>query len=136
VQPFRPDDLSTSLPTEFEVTFILDGVRYQYGFALTTQRIVREHLLVYKAFKPQRWFDRYFDADRGKDVYEFGPGLKGAKNLWEGATRPNALFLSMAVQLNSEALRPVFDWFSSRRVIFKRAVAAQPSAIDSNAQAG
>ncbi len=51
-------------------------------------------------------------------MYQFGPGLKGAKNLWEGATRPNALFLSVAVQLNSDTLRPVFDWFANRLVIF------------------
>jgi AAA15 family ATPase/GTPase len=118
VQPFRLDAESASQPTEFEVTFLLDGVRYQYGFTMTPQRIVSEHLLVYKAFKPQRWFERHFDAAIGKDVYEFGPGLKGPKNVWEGATRPNALFLSMAVQLNSEALRPVFDWFTSQLVIF------------------
>ena len=117
VQPFRLDAESANQPTEFEVTFILDGIRYQYGFAMTTQRIVSEHLLVYKAFKPQRWFDRHFDESTGKDVYDFGPGLKGPKNLWEGATRPNALFLSMAVQLNSEALRPVFGWFVGGLVI-------------------
>lgn len=118
LQPFRLDAASGSLPTEFEVTFILNGVRYQYGFAMNAQRIVSEQLLVYKAFKPQRWFERHFDAESGKDVYEFGSSLKGAKNLWEGATRPNALFLSVAVQLNSEALRPVFDWFANRLVIF------------------
>jgi hypothetical protein len=117
VQPFRLDSVSASQPTEFEITFLLDGVRYQYGFALTAQRIVSEHLLVYKAFKPQRWFKRYLDADTGKDVYEFGHGLKGPKNVWEGATRINSLFLSMAVQLNSEQLRPVFDWFVNRLVI-------------------
>lgn len=117
VQPFRLDAESAKEPTEFEVTFILEGVRYQYGFAMTPQRIVSEHLLVYKAFKPQRWFERHFDAEIGKDVYDFGPGLKGPKNLWEGATRPNALFLSMAVQLNSEALRAVFDWFVGGLVI-------------------
>ena len=117
LQPFRLDATSGSQPTEFEVTFILAGVRYQYGFAMNAQRIVSEHLLVYKAFKPQRWFERRFDAESGKDVYEYGSSLKGAKNLWEGATRPNALFLSVAVQLNSEALRPVFDWFANRLVI-------------------
>ncbi|MDM0115841.1 ATP-binding protein [Variovorax sp. J22R133] len=117
VQAFRLNAESASEPTGFELTFILDGVRYQYGFAMTPQRIVSEHLLVYKAFKPQRWFERRFDAGTGKDVYEFGPGLKGPKHLWEGATRPNALFLSMAVQLNSEALRPVFDWFANELVI-------------------
>ena len=118
LQPFKLDATSGSLPTEFEVTFILDGVRYQYGFALNSQRIISEQLLVYKAFKPQRWFERHFDAESGKDVYEWGPSLKGAKTLWEGATRSNALFLSVAVQLNSEALRPVFEWFVNRLVIF------------------
>ena len=117
VQPFRLDGTSAGQPTEFEVTFLIDGVRYQYGFTMVPQRIVSEHLLVYKGFKPQRWFDRHFDAETGKDVYDFGPGLKGAKNVWEGATRPNALFLSMAVQLNSEPLRPVFDWFMSQLVV-------------------
>lgn len=126
VQPFRLDAKSANQPTEFEVTFILDGVRYQYGFAMTAQRIVGEHLLVYKAFKPQRWFDRHFDERTGKDVYDFGPGLKGPKNLWEGATRPNALFLSMAVQLNSEALRLVFDWFVSGLVIFNEQAQLSP----------
>lgn len=126
VQPFRLDAGSASQPSVFEVTFVLHGVRYQYGFAMTAQRIVSEHLLVYKAFKPQRWFTRQFDADAGKDVYEFGPGLKGAKSLWEGATRPNALFLSMAVQLNSDALRPVFDWFVTRLVIFNEQTPLSP----------
>jgi AAA15 family ATPase/GTPase len=128
VQPFRLDELSTTEPTEFEVTFILDGVRYQYGFTITSQRIVSEHLLVYKTFKPQHWFERRFDAKSGKDVYDFGPSLKGAKHLWEGATRSNSLFLSMAVQLNSEALRPVFDWFSTGLVIFNEHAQLTPQA--------
>jgi predicted ATPase len=118
VQPFRLDSKSADQPTELEATFLVDGVRYQYGFAMTSQRVVSEHLLVYKASKPQRWFERHYDAATGKDIYEFGSGLKGPKNVWEGATRPNALFLSMAVQLNSDALRPVFDWFAIKLVIF------------------
>lgn len=126
LHPFKLDAASGSLPTEFEVTFMLDGVRYQYGFAMNTQRIVSEQLLVYKSFKPQRWFERRFDAEGGKDVYEFGPGLKGAKNLWEGATRPNALFLATAVQLNSDALRAVFDWFANRIVIINEQAPLSP----------
>jgi AAA15 family ATPase/GTPase len=126
VQPFRLDAKSAGQPTEFEITFILDGVRYQYGFSMTQQRIVSEHLLVYKAFKPQRWFERRFDDEASRDVYVFGPGFKGPKSLWEGATRPNALFLSMAVQLNSEVLRPVFDWFANGLVIFNEQALLSP----------
>ena len=59
-------------------------------------------------------------------MYDFGPGLKGPKNVWEGATRPNSLFLSMAVQLNSDALRPVFDWFVSQLVIFNEHAQLNP----------
>lgn len=103
---------------------------------MTAQRIVSEHLLVYKAFKPQRWFTRRFDTETGKDVYDFGPGLKGTQEPVEGATRPNALFLSMAVQLNSEALRPVFDWFVNRLVISQRASPTQSAGVHSDAQAG
>lgn len=118
VKPFLLDEDSAVSPTTFEVTFLLGKVRYQYGFAMNGERILSEYLLVYKAFKPQRWFERHFDEELGRDVYEFGSGLKGSKQVWEKATRTNALFLSMAVQLNSDDLRPVFDWFASRLVIF------------------
>ena len=117
-QSFRFETTSVAQPTEFDVSFVLDGIRYQFGFALTAQRITREYLLVYKAFKPQLWFERYFDEESGKDLYDFGTGLKGPKSVWEGATRPNALFLSMAVQLNSEQLQPVFAWFVKQLAIF------------------
>lgn len=118
VQPFRLDAKSSGKPTLFETTFLIEGVRYQYGFAMTSERIVSEHLLVYKAFKPQLWYKRIFDEKIGKDVYDFGAGLKGQKSVWESATRKNSLFLSMAVQLNSEQLRPVFNWFAQHLVIF------------------
>ncbi|MDP2402483.1 MAG: ATP-binding protein [Methylotenera sp.] len=117
-QTFRLDSVSESGNTEFEATFILEGVRYQYGFELNTQRITKEYLLVYKAFKPQQWFERHYDLIANKDIYEFSSGLKGSKSLWENATRSNSLFLSMAVQLNSSQLRPIFDWFNNMLTIF------------------
>lgn len=126
VQSFRLDINCINQPSEFEVTFLIDGVRYQYGFAMTMERIMSEYLLVYKAFKPQCWFERHYDAETDKDVYEFSSGLKGQKNIWEHATRDNCLFLSMAAQLNSEALRPIFDWFSSELVIFNEQARLNP----------
>jgi hypothetical protein len=125
VQPFRLDAQSAAQPTEFEITFIVEGVRYQYGFAMTAQRIVREHLLVYKAFKPQRWFERHLDAEGGKDVC-VRPRFEGRQESVGGGHRPNALFLSMAVQLNSEAMRPVFDWFSTGLVVFNEQAPLNP----------
>lgn len=116
-QQFRLDATSKSQDSEFEATFLIDGVRYQYGFSLNSERITREYLLVYKSFKPQRWFDRSYNSETQKDEYEFSASLKGKKSTWVESTRHNSLFLSMAVQLNSEMLKPIFEWFSTNLVI-------------------
>ena len=55
-QPFLLDKSSRDEPTSFEITANLGGVRHQYGFAMTTERIVEEWLLVYEKPKPQTWF--------------------------------------------------------------------------------
>lgn len=111
ITPFRLDAESESHPTEFEVSFIASGVRYQYGFAATRDRVLKEWLLAYPKGRPQRWFERAWDADAQKYKWEMGSELKGQKQMWQDATRANALFLSTAAQLNSEQLAPVYDWF-------------------------
>ena len=118
VQPFALDSIAKNEPTEFEITFLIDSVRYQYGFTVTPDRIVSEWLIVYKTAKPQIWFRREYDQFSKKEEYFFGPSLLGQRQVWRTSTRPNALFLSTAVQLNSEQLRPVFDWLT-RMVIFE-----------------
>lgn len=109
VQPFKLDAVSAPQPTEFEITFLLSGVRHQYAFSMTAQRIVSESLLVYRSSKPTQLYSRqHVDGDRYD--YEFSTYLTGPRKLWQESTRPNALFLSMAAQLNSEQLSPVFNW--------------------------
>ena len=112
VTPFRLDSESEGLPTDFEVSFIAAGVRYQYGFSATRERVLEEWLLAYPKGRPQRWFGRTWDNDEQTYAWELGPELKGQKQLWQESTRSNALFLSTAVQLNSEQLAPVYEWFN------------------------
>lgn len=118
IQPFLLDDDTVNKPTSFEISFIIDRIRYQYGFSLTPQRVVNEYLMVYKTRKPQEWFHRYLDPKTQEDRYNFGGGFSGQKELWKRATRPNSLFLSMAVQLNSEQLKPIYDWFANQLMIY------------------
>ena len=68
-------------------------------------------LLAYPKGRAQRWFGRAWDPDSQQYEWELGNNLTGEKQLWQKSTRENALFLSTAVQLNSEQLQPVFDWF-------------------------
>ena len=113
VKPFLFDTASKNEPTEFEVYFISEGVRYQYGFAATEDRIVEEWLYASPKSRAQSWFARALKKDTVEDVYEwqFGDKFTGKKQLWQESTRDNALFLSTAVHLNSDQLKPVFDWF-------------------------
>ena len=112
VTPYRLSQTTSHAPSEFEVTFVVNQVRYQYGFSATVDRIHEEWLLAYPKGRPQRWFGRVWnEQSRGYD-WELGSNLTGEKQLWQKSTRDNALFLSTAVQLNSEQLQPIFDWFN------------------------
>ena len=112
--PFRLSPETREAPCEFEVVFIVDGVRYQYGFSATSERIHEEWLLAYPKGRPQRWLSREWSGKSKQYEWELGKGLVGEKHLWQKSTRDNALFLSTAVQLNSEQLQPIFDWFSNK----------------------
>lgn len=98
-------------PSEFEVSFIAENVKYRYGFTATQKKILEEWLFAYPNGRMQQWFLRAYDTKNDKYKYEFGSKFLGEKKLWENSTRENALFLSTAIQLNSKQLRPVFDWF-------------------------
>lgn len=114
LEPFRLDAGSREAPSEFEVVFIREGVRYQYGFVATNTRIVEEWLIALPRGRAQHWFARQWDEKEDKYHWEMGNSLRGSKRqqqLWQESTRSNALFLSTAVQLNNQQLQPVFDWF-------------------------
>lgn len=127
VQPFRLDPQSATKPSEFEITVLIGGVRYQYGYTMNSVRILSEYLLVYRTAKAQTWFQRVYDPVSDSDSYNFGSHLQGQRALWEKSTRPNALFLSTAVQLNSEQLQPLFHWFASQLVIFNDITPLNPA---------
>lgn len=111
VESFRLDPQTRDNATEFEVVFISKGVRYQYGFASTKRQITEEWLIAFPKGRAQHWFARLWDEKNEDYQWEMGNALQGKKQLWIESTRNNALFLSTAVQLNSQQLQPVYDWF-------------------------
>ncbi|MFO1393947.1 MAG: ATP-binding protein [Steroidobacteraceae bacterium] len=110
--PYRLERSSASEPSEFEITVLLDGTRYQYGFSYDAQRIRDEWLIVYKTGKGQSWFDRRWNNANGEHEWApFSSYFTGSKETWRQATRPGALFLTTAIQLNNEQLKPLWNWF-------------------------
>lgn len=110
VMPFLFDKETRDKPSSFEVEVVIDKVRYQYGFTATNEWIVEEWLYAFPKGRAQCWFYRSTDEELG-EIFDFGEKLKGHRSVWEASTRRNALFLSTAVQLNSDQLKPIHDWF-------------------------
>lgn len=107
IVPFAFDSKTKTLPSTFEVTFFMDGIRYQYGFSATSKQITREWLLSWPKGRSQTWFERDI---KNEEPY-FGPSLKGQnKAIWE-KVKGNSLFLSTAAQWNHDQLSKVYAWF-------------------------
>jgi AAA15 family ATPase/GTPase len=117
VTPFLFTLQSSRNPSEFEVLFIQDGIRYQYGFEVNSKRVTGEWLFAYPEGRAQKWFERNYAPETQKDIWYFGPKFTGHRKVWQEATRSNALFLSTAIQLNNEQLKPVFNWFDKTLVV-------------------
>ena len=117
VTPFLFNTRGGISPSEFEVLFIQEGVRYQYGFAATSERVTNEWLIAYPEGRAQRWFERIFQPETNDYDWYFGSRFTGRKKQWQDMTRENALFLSTGVQWNSDQLKPVFSWFQKLAVI-------------------
>ena len=114
--PFKLTAGSRAADSEFEVTFVEQGVRYEFGFRCNRERFTEEWLIAYPHGRAQKWFHRVFNAVTGKDSYKFTTLFLGGRQrqLWAAQTRPNALFFSAAIQLNNEQLKPAFEWFQHR----------------------
>ena len=109
VVPFLFDEKTKSAPTTFEATFFMEGIRYQYGFSATKEKIHREWLLAWPKGKEQKWFER--DCEEAEPY--FGPSLKGQNKSTWGKVKDNSLFLSVAAQWNHKQLSKVYNWFES-----------------------
>lgn len=113
VEPFVFHSEWLDKPSEFEIIFIHEETQYQYGFSLTSKRVVEEWLFARpKSTGRQRHlFTRSYDE--AKDDYDWEIStvhLKGERESWKDQTRPDALFLSTAVQLKAEGLKEVHEW--------------------------
>lgn len=108
-EPFLLDTKSHEEPSLFEAELVIDGVRYQYGFALDSEKIVEEWLHAFPRGRRQVWFSR--DVEEA-EPFAFGKHLKGNNRILARMTRPNCLFLSVAAGYNHEALLPVYRWFA------------------------
>ena len=115
--PFLLHGGGTERPSSFAVDLILDGVRWQYGFAINDHRVLDEYAYHYPKGRQALVFSRNRD-DREPS---FGPGFRSSGRTLARLVRKNALLLSVvgAVADSSDDDRqgvvaligPLFNWF-------------------------
>lgn len=96
--------------SSFCITFLIGDTKFEYGFTVCDDAFTEEWLYGWTSGRRRLWYSR-----EGEKI-EFGPALKGDLKTVHDATRKNALFLPVAVQLKNEQLDPIYSWFFSLNI--------------------
>ena len=114
VVPFKLDQRSRQRPSTFEIVFLWEGVRYLYGFSVDSERVHDEWYSSYPRGAERVLFERTYNRKKGEEEYYFGSSWSGVRKRITELTRPNALFISVAAQLNHKLAELVYGWFSRK----------------------
>lgn len=106
-KPFALDDTASNVPSHFDIHFVEDGVRYNYGFEVNNDAFTKEWLYSYPKGRRVTLLTR-----EGENITP-GPSLRGQNKTIAGLTRSNSLFLSAAAQNDHEQLLGVSSFFKS-----------------------
>jgi hypothetical protein len=111
VVPFQLNPSSRGKASFFEAAFVVDEVRYQYGFTATSKRVQDEWLIAYPKGRPQHLLERRFHRETEATAWAFRGELQKEATLLKERTRDNGLVLSRGAELNVSPLTTVFLWF-------------------------
>lgn len=104
--PFLLDDSTADKPSVFEYVFVVDSVKYRYGFKANKDRVVSEWLF----HSPNAIQSLIFARERQEA--EFGKGYSGWHNML-ATTRENCLLLTVGAALNNETCKLILKHFKS-----------------------
>lgn len=104
VRPFSLNDYSRNDLSEFEFTYLSDGIRYWYGFSATREKIFSEYL--YHAPKGQK----ALIFDRKEQNFSFTED-KAKRTLIGKMVAENQLFFSIACTMNDAPCALAMHWF-------------------------
>lgn len=113
VEPFRLNNESEKLPSEFEVIFTHKNILYRYGFEVDKRDVISEWLY----YKPKTREIELFYREGNKFETHERNFSKGKTVIKEGLVRGNALLVSVSAQFNDSTSISVIDWFKNLKTI-------------------
>jgi AAA15 family ATPase/GTPase len=110
VDSFRLSTETADAPSQFEILFIHNNIRYRYGFQVDRQEVVAEWLFYTPEVKERKLFTRE------KRSFSLGTDFKEGKELKE-FTRDNALYISVVAQFNGKISKQILEWFRNLTIV-------------------
>lgn len=104
--PFLLRPSSSQLPTKMDCDFVVDGIRYNFGFVASDEAFEEEWLFAFPEGNRRKWYYR----KRGERI-SFGKYFRGKNQSIADLTRPNVLYLSSAAQNAHEQATHIFNYF-------------------------
>lgn len=89
-------------PSHFEIDFLIDDVRYQYGFEISDSGFEQEWLYSFPNARRRVLFER------DKQTFKFGTKLRGQNVVISQLTGPQRSFISSAVENNHQQLKEIY----------------------------
>jgi uncharacterized protein len=103
--PFLLGDGEADQPSSFAIDLVLEGIRFEYGFEIDSERVLREWARSYPHGRATLLLERH-----GDDV-QLGSQERTRGRATEEILRSNALFLSTAAATSHPIFLPLFEWF-------------------------
>lgn len=109
IVPFLLSTETEHKPSFFEIVFLIEGIRYRYGFEVDNKIVHAEWLFECKTNSEKLLFIREKGSIEITNNFEEGKGI-------EEKTRENALFLSIVDQFNGTISKKILEWFKMPRI--------------------
>ncbi|WP_430472693.1 AAA family ATPase [Thalassospira lucentensis] len=113
--------------SSMEIDFVVDGVRYHYGYEYDDQSFQSEWLYSYPEGVKRTLFERVSPTSVVP-----GKTLRGEKKTLETLMRHNSLYVSVAAQNNHEQLSSVYKFF--RDIKFNAAISVDQNMVSRSFQ--
>lgn len=104
-EPFKLDEKCLSKPCKFDINFISEGIRYNYGASFTDEKVIDEYLYYYPKGSIATIFER-----KDTDKYNFTVDVSKQKRIAED-TIENVFYLTSSSQRNYDKTIKAFKWF-------------------------
>ena len=109
ITPFKLDKETVKKTSEFEIKFLVNNIRYLYGFEADNRNIYKEYLIYYPNGRPVKIFNR-----QNINEYSFNSSDEKFLNDIKMKNPSNKFFITTATSWNFKKTKPAFDFLTEK----------------------